>query len=149
MSSVYSASTAKSAKTVSSASKSSQSSKATSRPSTSASTAKTLSSVSRSSNPKSVVSQTQVPSKIAEDLLRLLRGSLTTERTKSVASVATSVQSTNSNDFLSQVELAILRSTNPIEVTETDEITVLGNRGIWTNKNEVMGWTGNFELKFK
>ena len=43
---------------------------------------------------------------------------------------------------LSSVEAAILRSRNPIDVNETEEITVLGQRGIWANKSEVMNWRG-------
>ncbi len=86
----------------------------------------------------------QVPARIAEDLLRLLRTSTAAAAvapTKSIQSAA-SVHSHISSGFLSQVELAILRSVRPIEVTETEEITVLGNRGLWTNRSEVLGWTG-------
>lgn len=44
--------------------------------------------------------------------------------------------------YLSSVEAAILRSTVPIDVNETEEITVLGQRGIWANKAEVNSWRG-------
>ena len=92
-------------------------------------------------------SHKQVPARIAEDLLRLLRGSVTSnadqqgQTTKSMASVA-SVKSSISNGFLSNIELSILRSVNPVDVSETEEITVLGQRGIWMNRSEVLGWTG-------
>ena len=44
--------------------------------------------------------------------------------------------------FLSQVEAAILRSTVPIDINETEEITIQGQRGIWANKQEVVNWKG-------
>jgi hypothetical protein len=44
--------------------------------------------------------------------------------------------------YLSEVEAAILRSSVPINVNETEEITVLGQRGIWANKSEVANWKG-------
>jgi hypothetical protein len=44
--------------------------------------------------------------------------------------------------YLSEVEAAILRSNVPINLNETDEITVLGQRGIWANKAEVANWKG-------
>ena len=47
---------------------------------------------------------------------------------------------------LSQIELAILRSANPIEVNESEEITVIGQRGIWLNKAEVNAWKGDLAL---
>jgi hypothetical protein len=47
-----------------------------------------------------------------------------------------------SAQFLSQIETAILRSQIPIEINETEEITVLGERGIWANRAEVVEWRG-------
>ena len=47
-----------------------------------------------------------------------------------------------SAQYLSQMETAILRSQIPIEINETEEITVLGERGIWANKDEVVQWQG-------
>ena len=47
---------------------------------------------------------------------------------------------------LSQIELAILRSANPIEVNESEEITVIGQRGIWLNKAEINAWKGDLAL---
>jgi hypothetical protein len=46
------------------------------------------------------------------------------------------------NAFLSDVEQAILRSNVPVELTENEEITVLGQRGIWANRAEVVNWRG-------
>lgn len=45
-------------------------------------------------------------------------------------------------NYLSEVESAILRSSVPINLTETEEITVNGQRGIWANKAEVVNWRG-------
>ena len=45
--------------------------------------------------------------------------------------------------FVSQVEAAILAAQGaPININETEEITVLGNKGIWANKAEVVNWRG-------
>lgn len=48
---------------------------------------------------------------------------------------------------LSQIELSILRSLNPIEISETEEISVLGNRGVWLNKEEVLNWRGELSIE--
>ena len=49
--------------------------------------------------------------------------------------------------FFSSVEAAVLRSADPIEITQTEEISVLGQRGIWTNRQEANDWLGNSGLK--
>ena len=48
--------------------------------------------------------------------------------------------------ILSQVEVAILRSLNPIEIHETEEITVHGERGVWCNRMEVEKWKGDMDI---
>lgn len=58
-----------------------------------------------------------------------------------VAANATSTGA-SSSAFLSQIEAAILRSTIPIELNDSEEITVNGQRGIWANKSEVLNWRG-------
>ena len=40
-------------------------------------------------------------------------------------------------NYLSEIETAILRSSVPINLNETEEITVNGQRGIWANRSEV------------
>ena len=47
---------------------------------------------------------------------------------------------------LSNIEAAILRSTYPITINETEEITALGVRGIWANRTETLNWTGDLPL---
>lgn len=49
--------------------------------------------------------------------------------------------------FLSPLEELILRSKVPIEIDEAEEITVLGERGIWANKMESTNWKGDYKLK--
>jgi len=41
----------------------------------------------------------------------------------------TQIQLNHSEEYLSQVELAILRSTVPFELEEFEEITVMGQKG--------------------
>ena len=50
------------------------------------------------------------------------------------------------SSILSQLEMDILRSTDPIGINETEEITVLGNTGVWANRNEVINWKGDLDL---
>jgi hypothetical protein len=47
----------------------------------------------------------------------------------------------SSTDF-SSLEQTILRSSAPIEINETEQITVNGQTGIWANKAEVINWRG-------
>lgn len=48
---------------------------------------------------------------------------------------------------LSEFEAAILRSTEPIQIDETEEIEVVGARGIWANRSEVVGWKGTIPIE--
>ncbi len=103
----------------------------------------------KSGSPTYSTTSSQVPARIAEDLLRLLRGSVTsTVPTKSIVSTASVAPSTLNDGFLSKIELAILRSADPIDVSETEEITVLGQRGVWMNRSEVLNWKGNNLFSF-
>ncbi|CAF0711904.1 unnamed protein product [Brachionus calyciflorus] len=51
----------------------------------------------------------------------------------------------NSND-LSEIEAAILRSTEPINLNETEEIVINGEKGILANKSEIVNWKGAIPL---
>jgi hypothetical protein len=51
-----------------------------------------------------------------------------------------------SMEFVSQIEQSILRSAKPIEISETEELTVIGQRGIWLNKQEVNAWRGDLSI---
>jgi hypothetical protein len=44
--------------------------------------------------------------------------------------------------YVSEIEQSIIRSSDPIAVNESEEITVNGQRGIWTNRAEVVNWRG-------
>lgn len=46
----------------------------------------------------------------------------------------------------SEIENAILNSSAPINIFETEEITVNGQKGIWANKSESVNWLGPFPL---
>lgn len=49
--------------------------------------------------------------------------------------------------YLSETEQAILRSSNPLQVNEDQEISVNGQRGVWINKEEVQNWRGDLPLE--
>lgn len=49
-------------------------------------------------------------------------------------------------EYLSEIEKEILRSTAPILLNYTDEITVFGQRGLWANKLEVLNWKSEISL---
>ena len=47
------------------------------------------------------------------------------------------------SQYFSEIEASILRSNDtPVQIDETDELSVLGQRGIWANKSEVVNWKG-------
>jgi len=69
---------------------------------------------------------------IAQDLMSMFGGA--------------SSSASGSAEFVSQIEQAILRSSKPVEVSETEELTVIGQRGIWLNKQEVNGWRGDLAI---
>ena len=66
---------------------------------------------------------------------------------QSSASATASDSNCKAAAFLSEVETAILRSNVPVEVNESEEITVLGQRGIWANRAEVVNWKGDMALE--
>ena len=86
---------------------------------------------------------------IAQDLLSFSRSAagsagFSSSSSSSGAMIGSSSMSVASaGGFASQVEAAILASQGaPITINEAEEITVLGNRGIWANKAEVVNWKG-------
>lgn len=46
------------------------------------------------------------------------------------------------SDYYSEIESTIMKSNNPIEINDIDEISVLGQRGVWANKSESISWKG-------
>ena len=48
-----------------------------------------------------------------------------------------------SSNFSSEIESSILSSLNPLYSNENEEITILGNRGIFLNRAEVAKFNGN------
>ena len=75
------------------------------------------------------------------------------ESTRSVTVIPTNEVSSDCvpANYLSEYELAILRSQVPITTDETEEITALGNRGIWINRqvNVKMHLSFFYLLSFK
>lgn len=57
------------------------------------------------------------------------------------ARVATPTRLEQTGSYESNVEREIIGSTSPVSVHETEEINVLGQRGIYMNKSEVQGWS--------
>ena len=47
---------------------------------------------------------------------------------------------------MSKIEASILRSSEPIPICETQEITAAGNRGIFANRCEVCTWKGDLPI---
>ena len=104
-----------------------------------ASAAAASASAATASASASAAASGSVPGRIASDLLELLRanGSSSVAKTLSHRS-----QSALSAQLLTQIEAAILRSGEPIASNEQDEIEVLGQRGLWLNKQEILNWRG-------
>jgi hypothetical protein len=78
---------------------------------------------------------------IASDLLQFNNNQTSNQSRGSSSNGTVSVNNAN-NSGLSNMEAAILRSTVPIDINETQEITVHGQRGIWANRSEVVNWRG-------
>lgn len=76
----------------------------------------------------------EINAKLANDLMSLRNDYLHTPQQQHQPFVQ--------QNFLSEIESAMMRSSNPIELNETDEIIVNGQRGIWANKAEVASWRG-------
>jgi hypothetical protein len=99
------------------------------------------------------VSASYGASSVASDLLSLAQGStVQSSATNNIATdllalVGNSSSSSNAGvEWLSQIEQSILRSANPIEVNETEELTVIGQRGLWLNRAEVNAWRGDIAI---
>jgi hypothetical protein len=91
------------------------------------------------------INVTSTVSRIANDLLQFNRANSSAGNYTS-----NSVASNSTNGYaggLSSIEAAILRSTVPIDIKETEEITVNGHRGIWANKAEVVNWRGAMPIE--
>lgn len=87
---------------------------------------------------------------IASDLLQLNdpRAMNSLRAGSSYEAAGGTISSTsNLSGILSSVEAAILRSTIPIDINETEEITVNGQRGIWANRAESINWKGVIPIK--
>lgn len=63
-----------------------------------------------------------------------------------LAGSGSAAASSSAGGFVSEIEQSILRSTVPVEVNETEELTVLGQRGLWVNRAEVNAWRGDIAI---
>ena len=81
-------------------------------------------------------------SQIASDLLQFSRTGAASSLSSGFSSTSTVINAAVTSQYSSEIETAILRSTTPIRITESEEINVLGNKGIWANRAEVMNWKG-------
>ena len=104
-----------------------------------ASAAAASASAATASASASAAASGSVPGRIASDLLELLRANGSSSVAKTLTHRS---QSALSAQLLSQIEAAILRSGEPIASNEQDEIEVLGQRGLWLNKQEILNWRG-------
>ena len=81
-------------------------------------------------------------SSIANDLLQFSRTGGASSSAAALSSTGASVPVIGALQYTSEIESAIIRATTPININETEEITVLGNRGVWANRTEVVNWKG-------
>lgn len=90
------------------------------------------------------IANSESVNQIAQDLYQINRVGTTLESDSTQRYVSTQQQS--SSIYLSAIEQAILRSNVPIEVNESENITVnfAGKQetGLWTNRSEVINWRG-------
>lgn len=92
-------------------------------------------------------SKQQATEQIAEDLLALLQSEKAASRELVQQNPFSQIltESTQST-YLSNIEQQILRSINPIEINATEELTVIGQRGLWLNRDEVNSWRGDISI---
>lgn len=50
-------------------------------------------------------------------------------------------------NYLSPIELKLLKSKIPLDTSETELINVQGERGVWLNKSEVLNWKGEIAIE--
>lgn len=70
------------------------------------------------------------------------RHSFRKETVTPVVNIQSQSYSNLHSSYEGTIEQAILRSTVPININENEEISVLGQRGIWANKSEILNWNG-------
>jgi hypothetical protein len=65
---------------------------------------------------------------------------------KSTSKSSSISRGSNSNAYLSKIEQEILRSTDPIESNESEELNINGVSGILLNKSEIQSWRGELPI---
>jgi hypothetical protein len=94
-------------------------------------------SVQRQQSPAVAVATTTTTIPAAAVVSSATQQTTTTTTTSSPASKA---------EYFSETEASILRSKEPITIDSNEEITALGQRGIWANKKEVTSWKGDVPI---
>lgn len=106
------------------------------------------------SNSNSALAQSTSSNQIANDMMRLIESN-SRANTLSFENFANKNNNNNNKTpylvddqtlTLSTLEASILRSAVPVDITETEEITVLGQRGIWANRSEELNWRGSVPI---
>jgi hypothetical protein len=93
------------------------------------------------SNSNSAITQSTSSNQIANDMLRLIESN-----THSYENLTNKPYFVDDQMQLSSLETSILRSAVPVDINETEEITVLGQRGIWANRSEELNWRGSIPI---
>lgn len=75
--------------------------------------------------------------KVTSDLLALFQSGQISD---------TNIASPIDESILSKTELKILRSNEPIDINETEVVTVLGQTGVLINKEEIDEWKGDLNI---
>ncbi|CAF0742505.1 unnamed protein product [Brachionus calyciflorus] len=75
-----------------------------------------------------------------------LTGHTTNQVASDLLALVRNKDSNSHHNYISEIEQSILRSQAPININESEEITVLGHRGIWANKEEVTNWRGTIPI---
>jgi hypothetical protein len=91
---------------------------------------------------KSMVSEQSLQVKrIAHSLVRADFNEITSNASKSTSGIKSTA-----SIVLNEIEAAILRSKEPLEISQMEEISVNGHRGILLNKCELDNWSGPMPL---
>ena len=85
--------------------------------------------------------------RIVNDLVRLSRSSGSPRAASNVAQAQKQHQVASRGAFVSEIEQQILRGQAPVQLNEFEEITVNGERGLWTNKVESANWRGQIPIE--
>jgi hypothetical protein len=88
---------------------------------------------------------------LSEQLQQAMPSMSQTETSQTSQMQMSGATSTTTSSFMEQSNYpmtnTILTSNMPVEVTESESITVLGQTGLWANKMDAMNWSGGVPLQ--